>query len=107
MQKMVKAGMLRSIRGPRGGYILAKERRKITLKNVFELLQYEDDANTIDNITKLSEKVILPFCRDINKQLMKELDKTTLSDLYDTAYKNQALESEQKKSRITNHDFVI
>ena len=30
MQQLVRAGILRGVRGPRGGYRLARERRRIT-----------------------------------------------------------------------------
>jgi len=37
LQPLVKEGILRSVRGPMGGYILAKERRKILLADLFHL----------------------------------------------------------------------
>ena len=30
-QKLVRAGILSGVRGPRGGYLLARERRRISL----------------------------------------------------------------------------
>lgn len=35
LQKMVHSGILRSVRGPKGGYVLAKERRNITLADIY------------------------------------------------------------------------
>ena len=34
MQKLVHAGILRGVRGPQGGYVLGRERRRITLADI-------------------------------------------------------------------------
>ncbi len=37
MQQLVRAGVLKGVRGPRGGYRLAKERRKISVGDIAEI----------------------------------------------------------------------
>lgn len=38
LQDLVRAGLLRSIRGPRGGYELARERRRISLGDIARVI---------------------------------------------------------------------
>ena len=39
MQALVRAGILRGVRGPRGGYRLARERRRISVREIFEVIE--------------------------------------------------------------------
>src|SRR6202008_5198136 len=43
MQQLVRAGVLKGVRGPRGGYRLAKERRRITVGEVVRVAESLDD----------------------------------------------------------------
>lgn len=43
MQRLVRAGILTSTRGPRGGYALARERRRITLAEVVAIAGAEEN----------------------------------------------------------------
>ena len=36
MQRLVRSGLLRGMRGPHGGYVLAKERRRITIADIYD-----------------------------------------------------------------------
>ncbi len=38
MQQLVHKGILRGVRGPRGGYRLARERRRITVREIVEVV---------------------------------------------------------------------
>lgn len=39
LQGMVRAELLRGVRGPKGGYLLARERRRITLLHIYEVVE--------------------------------------------------------------------
>jgi Rrf2 family iron-sulfur cluster assembly transcriptional regulator len=43
MQQLVRAGVLKGVRGPRGGYRLAKERRRISVGDVVRVAESIDD----------------------------------------------------------------
>ena len=49
MQALVRAGILRGVRGPRGGYRLARERRRISVREIFEVIE-EIDGGDMDTL---------------------------------------------------------
>lgn len=108
MQKLVHAGVLRSIRGPRGGYLLARERRKVSIGEILSILHSGDDEHTIKASSRLAEKVIFPFCQKAGEALEDELYGVTLADLCEEAYKHQATDTPEKQEieRIRS-DFAI
>ncbi|MBN2719232.1 MAG: Rrf2 family transcriptional regulator [Deltaproteobacteria bacterium] len=50
LQRLTRAGLVRSIRGPRGGFILARDPADITLKDVYE---------AIDGVVSIHDACIL------------------------------------------------
>lgn len=46
MQKLVRAGILRGVRGPQGGYVLGRERRRITLADICTAIAEEPELPT-------------------------------------------------------------
>jgi Rrf2 family protein len=109
MQKLVHAKLLRSIRGPRGGYLLARERRKVSIGEIIALLHDGDEEHTIHASTALASKVILPFAERAGVALEEALHNTTLADLCEEAYKHQAtnIKTNQPAERTGRSDFII
>ncbi len=86
LQYLVKRGILKGVRGPKGGYTLARERRKLTLGDVLRVvedLEHEDDK--MDSISELGEKVIQPIWAEFHDEMLQRLDKITLEDLCERA----------------------
>ncbi len=44
MQQLVRAGILKGVRGPRGGYRLARERRRISVGDVVRVAESIEDG---------------------------------------------------------------
>jgi Rrf2 family protein len=82
MQQLVRGSILRSLRGPRGGYVLAREKRRITLADISRAL---DDEEAPESSTALGEKVIVPLVGQIYETLMQQLERITLADLCEKA----------------------
>lgn len=84
MQRLVHAGVLRGVRGPRGGYLLARERRRITLgqiaRVVRELENMEDEAKQ-EISSDLAKQVLHPIWSEMQEDLMVRLDKITIEDI--------------------------
>src|SRR5438477_6190828 len=64
LQRLVRAGVLQGLRGPRGGYRLARERRRITVGEVARVV-YESDAgeDALDDSpsSELAQRVVRPL----------------------------------------------
>jgi Rrf2 family protein len=84
MQQLVRAGVLRGVRGPRGGYRLARERRRITVGQVVRVVHGPEEAadeTGLVSASDLGRKVMAPFWREVEDELMRRLDEVTIEDL--------------------------
>ncbi len=79
------AGIVRSVRGPKGGYVLAKEPKEVKLSEIFRVLEGASAAvDCIDNPD------VCPKCdncstRQIWSAITETLESQTLQDLVDIA----------------------
>lgn len=84
MQQLVRAGILRGVRGPKGGYNLARERRRVTVGEIVQVVNSmdskKDDADALSH-SPLGIKVINPLIEDLNETIMERLNNITLQDL--------------------------
>ena len=84
LQQLVHANILRGVRGPRGGYRLAKERRRITIAeiaNVVAEMEGGRDPLTDPAGSELGHTVLRPIWQEIEEYAMQRLDQTTIEDL--------------------------
>jgi Rrf2 family iron-sulfur cluster assembly transcriptional regulator len=84
LQQLVRAGILDGVRGPRGGYRLARERRKITLAEIAEAVRSTEatsDPFEIPPGSPLGQEIVRPLCVDLVATWTKELEKITIEDL--------------------------
>ena len=82
MQALVRAGILRGVRGPRGGYRLARERRRISVREIFEVIE-EIDGGDMDKLSQsdLGRSIIAPFQANMQNALIGAVGDTTIADL--------------------------
>lgn len=82
LQAMVRANILKGVRGPRGGYELARERRRITMGEIVRVAINSEhlDAETA-GASKLLNAVVLPVVADASGSLLAALDAVTVADL--------------------------
>lgn len=83
LQALVRAGILRSIRGPRGGYELARERRRINAADILRASFAQPEQP--ESSPKLVEDVITPLVERIGDQVLEAFETVTVSDLCDRA----------------------
>jgi Rrf2 family protein len=89
LQNLVRAGVLSGIRGPRGGYRLARERRRITVGDVVRVIldmESRDDANENNDTSSLGAAVVGPMWENVSQQCMEHLDGITIQDLCNRAH---------------------
>ena len=82
LQALVKANILKGVRGPRGGYELARERRRITIGEITRVAITAEDLEADQQPgSKLLSEVVAPLVSDASRELMAALDQATVEDL--------------------------
>ena len=84
LQKLVKANILTGVRGPRGGYQLARERRRISVGEIVRIVTDLETENAVENTltdSEISGKVLNPMWGKIQNTILEQLDKITIEDL--------------------------
>ncbi|HKW55056.1 MAG TPA: Rrf2 family transcriptional regulator, partial [Stellaceae bacterium] len=72
LQQLVRAGVLSGVCGPRGGYRLARERRRITLGEIVRVVQSlerGEDAIARDSGPELGVRVVRPLWQELRDEL--------------------------------------
>ena len=80
LQKLVKANILTGVRGPRGGYQLARERRRISVGEIVRIVTDLEIENALTD-SEISGKVLNPMWGKIQNTTLEQLDKITIEDL--------------------------
>ncbi len=101
LQILVKNKILVGSRGPKGGYSLAKERRKIRVSDIINCVSREDKV-TNNFSSSLSKKVVIPLINDISLKCMETFDNISIEDICKIAKSKNIQKNIAKKV-----DFVI
>ena len=80
LQALVRMGILKGIRGPRGGYELARERRRITADILRAAGTIEDDGDQAVGSVLLNE-VVIPAVGQAERAFSLALSRINLDDL--------------------------
>lgn len=83
MQQLVRAGILKGVRGPRGGYRLAREQRRISIGDVFRVIRGVDmeEDTVLASESMLGAQVMMPFWAQLEADFVRRLDETTVEEL--------------------------
>jgi Rrf2 family protein len=82
LQTLSRAGLLESVRGPRGGYRLGRARRDIKLTDIVAVALTEDPGEPADGPSgRLQEAVVDPLWSELDQALQARLGTLTLEDL--------------------------
>ncbi len=84
LQQLVKCKILKGIRGPKGGYVLAKDRRDIRLSEIFDCIEeMYDEEDPVHS--DLHGKIVKPLFKQSVTRMRNHLDTITLQDLVEEA----------------------
>ena len=100
LQILVKNNILVASRGPRGGYRLARERRKIKILDIIKSVTTEKEVSELYK-SKISKIIIEPLINKFLEESMVYLNKISVEDIYNQ-YKQKNKNNSNKKV-----DFVI
>jgi len=88
LQHLVRAGILSGKRGPRGGYRLGRDRKRITLGEVVRVvrnLEAETEPSDPAIGSPLAHEVVWPMWETMRERMMTQLDAITIEDLCQAA----------------------
>ncbi len=88
LQQLVHHGILAGQRGPRGGYRLARERRRISVGEIIRIVRRlegtVDPASEPDG-SEIGAKVIRPIWVEMQLEALAKFDNLTIEDLCERA----------------------
>lgn len=83
LQQLVRAGILKGVRGPRGGYELARERRRISAGDIVRAAMAASTDDSLPPVpdSALVDQVIGPVVRSASEAFLARLDAVSVEDI--------------------------
>ncbi len=86
LHRLKKHGMVISIRGPKGGYRLARDPAQISIAEVVRILDGDGErAGKAPELSRRAQPIAHAVFRCVHERLAEALDRVTLQDLCDEA----------------------
>jgi Rrf2 family protein len=104
LQQLVRAGLLTGVRGPRGGYRLARERRRISVGEIVRVvraLEAGEEGPEEQPNSALGLQVIHPMWTALQDEIMTRLDGITIDELCMNAHRAGILSEVAQKMDFT------
>ena len=103
LQQLVRAKILTGVRGPRGGYRLARERRRISVGDIVRVVGAgESEEDKLKMGSPLGRAVVQPIWQQAHDEFLARLDSITIQDLCSRAH-----ESEIARAGAAQPDYAI
>ena len=96
LQALVRCGILKGIRGPRGGYELARDGRRITANDILQAAGTVEDSEEPQSGSELVTKVVLPAVAAAEREFGVALSRINVEDLARDA---QAVQEREPEAR--------
>jgi Rrf2 family transcriptional regulator, iron-sulfur cluster assembly transcription factor len=81
LQALVHEGIFHGIRGPRGGYELARERQRITVADILRIAGNDDDDQDGAKTSHILDEIVLPALADAERAFTAALTQLSIEDL--------------------------
>jgi Rrf2 family protein len=94
LQALVRCGILKGIRGPHGGYELARERRRVTADEILRAAGTVEDDLEPHSGSELLQRIVLPALAAAEHEFGNALSRINVEDMARDA---QALEQPPEK----------
>ena len=105
LQQLVRDHILIGVRGPRGGYRLARERRRISVGDIVRVvrrMETSEDPIHDEAGSELGHAVVRPLWMELQESVMNQLNEVSIDDLCTRAHQAN-IKSEGRE----NLDFSI
>ena len=103
LQQLVHANILRGVRGPKGGYLLAKERRRISVADICDVIRTMDGLDEEEfRQTPLSREIAYPIYQQMQQALSNQLAEMDMAGLCE-----QAKQAGVPRAEDDNTDYAI
>ncbi len=102
LQTLVRANILKGVRGPRGGYELARERRRISAAEVVRAV-LADAANEPEEPqeSRFVEQIVGPIIARATQAFLTELEAVTIDDICQSACDKKIFSDETPRPDFT------
>lgn len=101
LNALKKKDLVKSVRGPQGGYVLAEKPADISLEDLFYALESKPEAEKLSSEDESAIANVL-FWQKLYTSIQTGLSKITLKDILDEARTHK-----KSKSRSSNQTFHI
>jgi Rrf2 family protein len=82
LQALVRDGILKGTRGPRGGYALGRERARITAEDILRAAhRIDDDNNEPESHSALLDHVVMPAIALAERAFLTALSRISVEDM--------------------------
>ncbi len=102
MQALVRAKILKGIRGPKGGYLLAQDRRKIMVSDIYDAVLTMDTRDAREGGSEIYKQVLAPIQQHTYDVTREYYASISLKELCD-----QVEERDIVPDEVTKADFTI
>jgi len=95
LQRLVRVGILRGVRGPRGGYLLARPAERVSLGEIAGVVRaMEQAAEPAESgpASELGQTIVLPMFEKLDAEIMERLDRISIADLMQEAVDSDLVE---------------
>ena len=104
LQQLVRSGILIGVRGPHGGYRLARERRRVSVGEIVRVVRALEAAEETEEdlpSSALGKDVIRPMWTDLQEDVMVRLDGISIDELCMKAYQSGIISEVTQKMDFT------
>lgn len=102
LQTLVRANILKGVRGPRGGYELARERRRISAAEVVRAVMADPQSDGEEaQENKFIDLIVGPIVDRASQAFLTELETVSIDDICQTANDKKLYSEEAQRSDFT------
>ena len=81
LQALVHEGIFNGVRGPRGGYELAREKKRISVADILRAAGSVEDGDDVAPGSRILEQAVLPAIAEAERAFTAALARLSLDDL--------------------------